>query len=85
METAKSEPARGPRLTWPEEIKAAYPDQWVILGDLDMDEVTLQVHSAVVLAAGKTRREVIAKAPVTRGEITARFFTGRMHLPPPRW
>lgn len=74
-----------PRMTWPE-IKAAYPDQWVILGELDSDPVTLQFFSGVVYGHGHTSVEAEAEARprLPRGQISARRFTGRIWLPP-RW
>jgi hypothetical protein len=71
-------------MTWAE-IKAAYPDQWVVIGDLEMDLETDEFRSGVVLGAGKTRREPEEQAGPLNGETRARFWTGRMispwHLP----
>ena len=45
-----------------QEIYTAYPDCWVVLGDLDSDPVTLQIFSAVVRGHRKTRREATPAA-----------------------
>ena len=70
----RSEPLR---LTWPE-IRSAYPDQWVVLGALDADEVSLEVRSAVVRGAGRTRRDAESNARRVDGEVTHRKFTGAL-------
>ena len=66
------------RMTWPE-IKAAYPDRWVGLGQFDQDAVTLEIHCAVVRGSGPTRREASASARLADDphEPFARLYTGR--------
>ena len=77
-----SPPASPLRLTWPE-VKLAYPDQWVILTELDMDEVTLEIHTAVVRGHGGTRREAkeSARIPDEDGRLIAQLYTGRRRSP----
>ena len=79
-----SAPASPLRLTWPE-VKLAYPDQWVILTELDKDDVTLEIRTAVVRGHGNTRREakVSANIPDDDGRPIAQYFTGRMRSPRP--
>ena len=77
MEATNSATPAPQRMNWTE-IKAAYPDQWVVLGDLDSDPVTLQLHSAVVIGCGKTMREANASAPGREGERTAHYYTGEL-------
>jgi hypothetical protein len=69
-----------PRMTWAE-IKAAYPDQWVVIGDLEMDPETSEFRSGAVLGAGKTRREPEGQAGPLNGETRARFWTGQVRSP----
>ena len=67
------------------EIVLAYPDQWVILTELDKDEMTLEIHTAVVRGHGSTRREAweTAQIPDEDGRPIAQYFTGRMRSPRP--
>lgn len=74
--------AEQPRLTWPE-IRRACPDQWVVLGALDSDAISLVVRSAVVRGAGPTRREAKANARRIDGEVTHRKYTGVLRNPRP--
>lgn len=76
--------AARPRMTW-DEIKAAYPDEWVFLDDLDSDPVTLELFSARVRGHGATRREARASAGFRSGEpgTFARLYTGRPRCPRP--
>jgi hypothetical protein len=68
------------RMTWPE-IQAAYPDCWVVLGELEDDPVSLVIHSAVVLGWGKTRRECMDNSPPVSDEMTAQKHTGAPKSP----
>jgi hypothetical protein len=47
------------KLTW-DEIKSRYPDEWVVLVDLDADDVSDEVHAGVVFAHSKNERELLA-------------------------
>ena len=69
-------------MTWTE-IQAAYPEQWVILGDLDRDDLTLELRSAVVRGHGATRREASASEIIVGNERTAQRYTGRPRSPRP--
>lgn len=60
------------------------PDRWVVLSDLDMDEVTLEIRSAVVRGISKGRRQAFDRAEIREGEAFAHFFTGRARHPH-RW
>ena len=83
-EPSVSAPAAPARLTWPE-VKLAYLDQWVILTELDMDPVTLEIHTAVVRGHGGTRREAweTAAIPDDDGRTIAQLYTGRGRNPRP--
>lgn len=74
------------RMTW-EEIKLAYPDQWVVLEDLDSDPVTLELFSAVVRGRGPTRRDSWRDAALRDDETgtIAHYFTGIPRGPIRRW
>ena len=69
-----------------QEVCAAYPNQWVVLGDLDFaDERSLQVRSAVVIGWGDTRRQAVDRAmqaPAARTAIshTSRYRPGDRYL-----
>lgn len=55
------------RLTW-DEIRARYPDQWVVLVDYDWIDVDDgEFRTAVVAGCGKTRKEALAAAPLDDG------------------
>lgn len=70
------------RMTW-EEIKAAYPREYVVLDELVIDPEWRDVSAARVLAHATTRREAFALAPKAEiGEERALKFTGPMRLPP---
>ena len=84
---ATMEPARNlvpshQRMTWAE-IKAAYPDQWVVIGALERDPETREFLSGIVLGAGKTRREPLEQAGPLNGETRAHYWTGRYKSPWP--
>ena len=71
------------RLTWPE-IRDRYPDQWVVLVDLDyVDEVNHEIRTAVVAGAAPTRRGSFASASgvPSKNNHFAHRFTGRV-VPP---
>jgi hypothetical protein len=82
---ATIEPALSEPLTWAE-IRARYPDQWVVLVEVEwVDEDDRDFRSARVAGYGKTRREPLqqARAAWSRyGEI-AHFFTGAIRVPAP--
>lgn len=65
----------------PAEMRANFPDSWVLLVEVDGDPVTLAIRSGVVLGHGKTTREARAMArPLRDGEPIAWEFTGRPRL-----
>lgn len=82
METALQRVSSPSRLTW-SEIKRNYPDQWVVLGGLDADPVTLEIHSAVVRGWGSNGGEAQLMAGVQPGETVARLWTGKLGNPRP--
>lgn len=64
------------KLTW-DEIKAKYPDEWVILVDLDVNETT-------DVTAGRVHdhspdRDYIHEKQLTVRENAAVLFTGKLH------
>lgn len=71
------------RLTWPA-IRRRYPDEWVMLVDLDDDEDDPAIRSAVVIGHGPSRKELFA---ATQEHIAARCttsacrFTGEEQVP----
>lgn len=69
-------------MTWPE-IKRTYPNQWVVLGSLESDPITLEIHSAVVRGWGADGREAQRMAEVQPGEEVARLWTGKLGNPRP--
>ena len=70
------------RLTW-NEICTRYPDEWVILVDIDWIDEDGDFRTAVVLGHSPDRKESLREAaPIRRGyREFAREFTGRIRLP----
>jgi len=66
------------KLTW-QEIRSRYPDEWVILVDVDADHVTDEVRGGVVFDHGKNHRELLVKtkAPLA-GKDSAILYTGEV-------
>lgn len=64
------------RMTW-EEVKRAYPDEWVILIDLDEDDELPHVRGGVVAGHSRSHNEVLATTSLRVGEHWALKFTGR--------
>ncbi len=68
------------------EIKAQYPDQWVLIGDPELRKpevgmpLTDNLLRAVVLFASKDKRELGYQAASVRGEsqTITYFYTGEM-------
>ncbi len=74
-------------LTWTQ-ICERYPDQWVVLVEVDLVEkdeesLSFEFHSARVAGHGPTRRGTLVQArPLrTRYPEMAHYFTGRVRLP----
>jgi hypothetical protein len=66
-----------------EQVKVAFPDQYVLLDDLLMDEKTHGACAGRVIAHARTRREVLAAAPTRTPESRwALEFTGQVRIPP---
>lgn len=68
------------RLGWPE-ICARYPDEWVVLGDIDwIDEDQGEFRTATVLGHGKQRAEAMRAADpqLPAGRDFARLYTGEV-------
>jgi hypothetical protein len=69
-------------MTW-EQICAAYPGEYVVLGDLVIDPALRRVSEGRVLAHAPTRREAFAAAPKAEvGVERALKFTGPVRIPP---
>ncbi len=49
------------RLTWAE-VCARYPMQWVVLIEVDIDEVGMEIRSGIVAGHGRNREESFAQA-----------------------
>lgn len=66
-------------LTWPQ-ICARYPDQWVALVEMDVDEDTDEFTTARVAGRGATRAEPFAqmRRAGLRYDEVGHFFTGRV-------
>jgi hypothetical protein len=69
-----------------QEIKAKYPDQWVLIGEPVIDEpeingsITSKLLQGLVLFASKDKRELAYKAREIKGNIgiTACIYTGEI-------
>ncbi len=71
------------RLTWPE-ICQRYPDEWVMLVDLDEDEDDPAIRSAVVIGHGPSRKALFAatyESLAARRTTSACRFTGEQRTP----
>lgn len=78
----------GPRLSW-ETIKVQYPDQWVVLVEMEWDDdVRLsRLRSAIVAGHGPGKLDPLTQTDALRPRYSrmGHFFTGRVRpLPPPR-
>lgn len=70
------------RMTW-DEIKVAYPGEYVVLDDLVIDERTHGACAGRVISHAPTRREALALEPKAAiGEERALKFTGPIRVPP---
>jgi hypothetical protein len=74
-------------LTWTQ-ICERYPDQWVVLVEVDWvekdeDNLTFEFHSARVATHGSTRREPLMQARPLRARYPemAHYFTGQLRTP----
>jgi hypothetical protein len=74
-------------LTWTQ-ICESYPDQWVVLVEVDWvekdeDNLTFEFHSARVAGHGATRRKPLLQARPQRARYAemAHYFTGEIRLP----
>ena len=66
------------RLPW-DAICQAFPNEFVILGDVEVrDEVSLEVMGGVVLAHGTSRKEALERAGLRAGERWAIEHTSRV-------
>ena len=69
------------RLTW-REICARYPDQWVVMVDLDpIDDISCDIRTAVVFLTAPNRSELrrkIGALDAAGYTSSARAFTGRL-------
>lgn len=69
-----------------EDIRRAWPDEYVVLVDVDVDDESLLVRGGAVAAYGKSRREALEAAVLPPGTGWALEYTGRpdadylMHL-----
>lgn len=74
-------------LTWAR-ICERYPDEWVVLVEVDWvekdeDNLTFEFHSARVATHGPTRREPLMQAKPLRARYPemAHYFTGQVRAP----
>jgi hypothetical protein len=73
----------GTRLTW-NEIQQRYPDQWVVLVDMDyLDDTDLDLRSGIVIGHGARRTDALAQSasPLDRYDGFGLFYTGRIRAP----
>jgi hypothetical protein len=70
------------RLTW-KEICVRYPDQWVVLVDLDYIDKNGEFRSAVVFGHGPGRKETLRQFdPIQAGYSGfAHYYTGAIRAP----
>ena len=66
------------KLTW-DEIKRKYPDEWVILVEVDADELSNEVQAGVVFAHSRSERQLLASTKeALAGKSSAVLFTGEL-------
>ena len=71
------------RLTW-DQVRERYPDQWVMLVDIDnVNETDFEFRSALVIGHGPGRKDVFARVGPLLDRYTsfACLFTGRVRAP----
>ena len=73
----------GEVLTW-DEIRARYPDEWVLYVDREDLPHDFRFRAARVVAHGRRRGDVLTQAGrfLKRWDCVGSFYTGRAHLPP---
>lgn len=68
------------KLTW-DEIKRTYPDEWVVLVDVDTNDRSSDVDAGVVVGYGTDCRELVAQTKETlAGKSAAILFTGEVGM-----
>ncbi|HEX2570540.1 MAG TPA: hypothetical protein VH877_13375 [Polyangia bacterium] len=84
MSTTEPASTQAPeRLTW-EEICARYPDEWVVLTEIDfIEEDDEEFRTAVVLDHSKKRGEALRRVVLPEGCCFAHFYTGPLFPPGP--
>ena len=83
IETAGVSPALSEPMTW-HEICERYPDEWVVLVEVDwVSDTDFDFRSARVAGHGKTRKEPLEQArPLqSRYPSMGHFFTGPVRAP----
>lgn len=66
------------KATW-EKIRQEYPDEWVVLTELDADEQTHEVRGGEVMGHGKSKRDLLVRLkPQLGGKSLAILFTGEV-------
>ncbi|MBI3890986.1 MAG: hypothetical protein HY303_05595 [Candidatus Wallbacteria bacterium] len=66
------------KITW-NQIRQRYPDEWVILVDLDADEETNEVFGGVVLGHDPSEKKLIKDTKdAAAGTSAAILFTGEI-------
>lgn len=71
------------RLTW-DEIRKRYPDEWVVVAEIEwVNDTDFEFGTALVLAHHRTRKEASSsvKAAFERYTEVGSFFTGRLISP----
>jgi hypothetical protein len=66
------------KLTWGE-IKQRYPDEWVILLDVEGDDLAPEIEAGVVFEHGKNCRELVAQTKdALAGKSRTILYTGEV-------
>lgn len=64
--------------TW-DRIREEFPDEWVVLANLDADVVTHDVRAGEVLGHGKSKKELLSRLKASlAGKSLAILFTGEI-------
>ncbi len=81
MSTTEARTAAEPevRLTW-DEICARYPDEWVVMTEIEENDDRFEIDGGLVLGHFKSRKEAspFIKAAFARYEEIGSFWTGKL-------
>jgi hypothetical protein len=66
------------KLSW-DQIRAKYPDEYVVIVDVDMDKSTTTLLGGTVMNHGKDKAEMISYLGALKARSGACRWTGKIH------